>query len=103
MTSQAAAGKDINERQGFRAGQQRRLPRQFREELPGRLLQLADVAPGVRAQVRSQRGRGADPAEQGIHRAVPQQVHVVDRIRARGHPGDQARDFQVRVDAALAA
>ena len=53
--------------------------------------------------MRAQRGRGADPAEQGVHRAVPQQVHVIDAVRARGHPGDQAPDFQVRIDAALAA
>jgi hypothetical protein len=34
---------------------------------------------------------------------VPQQVHVIDRVRARGHPGDQARDLQVRINAALCA
>jgi len=34
---------------------------------------------------------------------MPQQVHVIDAVRAGRHPGDQARDFQVRVDAALAA
>ena len=94
---------DVDERQGVRAGQQRRLPGQLREELPARLLQLADVPPGIGAQVRTERGRGADPAEQPVHRAVPQHVHVIDRIRARGHPGDQARDLQMRVDAALAA
>jgi hypothetical protein len=33
---------------------------------------------------------------------VAQQVHAVDRVSARGHPGDQATDLQVRVDAALA-
>ena len=31
---------DVDERQGARAGQQRRLPGQLREELPARLLQL---------------------------------------------------------------
>ena len=94
---------NINEREGFRAGQQRRLPGQLREELPARLLQLGDVPPGITAQVRTQCRRGADTAEQGVHRAVPQHVHVIDAVRARGHPGDQARDFQVRVEAALAA
>ena len=94
---------DIDEREGFRAGQQRRLPGQLREELPARFLQLADVPPGIGAQVRTERRRGADPAEQPVHRAVPQHVHVIDRIRARGHPSDQARDLQMRVDAALAA
>ena len=53
--------------------------------------------------MRSQRRRGADPAEQGAHRAVPQQAHVIDRVRPGGHPGDQAPDLQMRVDAALAA
>jgi hypothetical protein len=53
--------------------------------------------------VRAQRGRRADPAEQRAHRAVPQHVHVIDRIRARRHARDQARDLQVRVDTALAA
>jgi hypothetical protein len=94
---------DVDERQGARAGQQRRLPGQFREELPACLLQLGDIAPGIAAQVRAQRGRGADPAGQGVHRAVPQHVHVIDAVRARGHPGDQAPGFQVRIDAALAA
>ena len=80
---------DVKKRQGARAGQQRRPPGQFREELPARLLQLADVA-GITAQVRAQRRRCPDPAEQRAHRAVPQHVHVIDRIRARRHPGDQA-------------
>jgi len=94
---------DAGERQGVRAGQQRRLPGQFRQELPACLLQLGDVAPGITAQVRAQRGQGADPAEQDAHRAVPQHVHVIDAVRARGHPGDQAPDLQVRIDAAPAA
>jgi hypothetical protein len=33
---------------------------------------------------------------------VPQHVHVIDAVRACGHPGDQAPGFQVRIDAALA-
>ena len=94
---------DVDEGQGARAGQQRRPPGQLRQELPARLLQLADVPPVIAAQVRAQRGRRPDPAEQRAHRAVPQQAHVIDRIRPGGHPGDQARHLQVRVDAALAA
>jgi hypothetical protein len=53
--------------------------------------------------VRAKRGRRADAAEQGIHRAVPQHVHVLDRVRADRHARDRARHLQVRVDAALAA
>jgi hypothetical protein len=94
---------DVDERQHIRAGQQRRLPGQLRQELPARLLQLGYVPPGIGAQVRAQRGRGADAAEQRAHRAVPQQVHVIDVVRAGGHPGDQARHLQVRVDSAVAA
>jgi hypothetical protein len=45
----------------------------------------------------------ADPAEHLLHRAVPQQAHVVDRVGARGRPGGQARDFQARVRTAVAA
>ena len=94
---------DVDERESVRAGQQRRLPGQLRQELPARLLQLGDVSPGIGAQVRAERGRGADPAEQGPHRAVPQHVHVIDAVRAGGHPGDQARDLQVRVHPAVPA
>ena len=96
-------GVDIDERQRARAGQQRRLPRQLRQELPARLLQLADISPGIRAQVRAERGRRPDSAEQRAHRAVPQQVHVIDAVGACRHPGDQARHLQVRVDAAFPA
>ena len=53
--------------------------------------------------MRTQRGRRPDAAEQRAHRAVPQQVHVIDRIRPGSHPGHQARHLQVRVDPALAA
>ena len=34
-----------------------------------------------------------------VPRAVPQQAHVLDRVRAGDHPRDQARDLQVRIDA----
>ena len=52
---------DVNERQSSRAGQQRRLPGQRDQELPARLLHLADVSPGIAAQVRPQRGRRRTP------------------------------------------
>jgi len=90
---------DAGEREGPGAGQQRRPACQFGEELPAGFLQLADVPPGEGPQVRAERGRGADVAEQGAHRAVPQHVHVIDRVRAR----DQGRHLQVRVHPALAA
>ena len=77
---------DVHERELVRAGQQRRLPGQFRQQLPARRLQLADIAPGERAQERPQRGRRPDPVEQLRHRAVPQQVHVIDRVGAAAMP-----------------
>jgi len=89
---------DAGEREGVRAGQQGRLPGQLREKLPACLLQLADVFLGTGAQVRAQRARRADPAGQRAHRAVPQHVHVIGRVRAGRHARDQARDLQVRAD-----
>ena len=94
---------DVHERQHVLAGQQRRPAGQFRQQLAVHRLQLADVPPGVRAQVRAQRGRRPDPAEQHIHGPVPQQVHVVDAVRSGDHPGDQAADLRRRVDPARAA
>ena len=53
--------------------------------------------------MRAQRGRRPDPAGQRAHRAVPEHPRVIDAVRPGGHPRHQARDLQVRVDAALAA
>jgi len=39
---------------------------------------------------------GADPAEQRRHRAVLQQVHVIDAVRTRDHPSSQAANLQAR-------
>ena len=45
--------------------------RRARPGAPGAgLLELPDVAPGIAAQVGAERGRGADPAEHRVHRAV---------------------------------
>jgi len=46
---------------------------------------------------------GADPAEQRRHRAVPQQVHVIDAVRTRDHPSSQAGDLQAGVHPAPVA
>jgi hypothetical protein len=46
---------------------------------------------------------GADPREELAHRAVPQDVQVIDAVRASGHPRDQAAHLQVRVHPARAA
>ena len=94
---------DVDEGQDVRAGQQRRCRRQPGQEPPAGLLRAAGRSPGIAAQVRAERGRGADPAEQRVHRPVPQQAHVIDGVGARGHARDQAADLQVRVHPALAA
>ncbi len=93
---------DINERQHVLAGQHRGPAGQLRQEQPLGLLRLPDIPPGEGAQERAQRGRRADPAEQAGHRAVAQQVHVIDAAGAGGHPRDQAADLQRRADPALA-
>ncbi len=94
---------DVDERQGARAGAAAAPAGPAPPGTPGPLLQLRDVPEVVAAQVRAQRGRRPDAAGQRGHRAVPQQAHVIDRIRPGGHPGDQARHLQVRADPALAA
>jgi hypothetical protein len=39
------------------------------------------------------------PVNSPSHRAMPQQVHVIDRVGTGNHPCDQAWNLQVRVDA----
>jgi hypothetical protein len=66
------------------------------------LVELADVSPGEGAEERAEGGRGADPAEDGLHRAVAQQVHVLDAVRPDGHARDQAHRLHHSVGAARA-
>ena len=94
---------NIEERQDVLAGQQRRPAGQFRQQLAVHRLQLADVSPGIGAQMRAQRGRCPDPAEQHSHGPVPQQVHVIDAVRPADHPRDQARNLHMSVGPARAA
>jgi hypothetical protein len=42
---------------------------------------------------------GPDTGEQPAHRAVPQQAHILEAVRAGDHPRDQRGDLQVRVPA----
>ncbi len=51
-------------------------------------VELADVTKGELTQERTQRRRGVGPVEQGAHRPVSQQRHVLDAVG----PGDHARD-----------
>ncbi len=62
-------------------------------------VELADMTESERAQERAHRRGGPDPAEQPVHPAVPQQVHVINAVRPSDHPRDQPRDLQVRVRA----
>lgn len=55
---------------------------------------------GERAQERPERRRCPNPLEQSGHRAVPRQVHVIDRVRAGDHPAGQRGDLQLRPGAA---
>jgi hypothetical protein len=96
-------GGDVNEGKHIRPGQQRSVAGQFRQELPVDFLELQDVPPGEGTQERPQRGRRPDPAEQHRHGAVAQQAHVVDAVRSRGHPGDQAPDLHLGINPARPA
>jgi hypothetical protein len=96
-------GVDIDKGQRLLAGQQRRAPGQLRQQQPVHLAQLQHVPPGERAQERPQRGRRPDPAEQRRHRAVPQQVQVIDAVRTADHPGHDAGHFHLGVHPAPAA
>jgi len=84
---------DVDEGQHTGSRQQRRLAREPGQQVPSGLLDLQHVPPGITAQVRPERGRRTDPAEQHVHGPVPQQAHIVDRVSAR----DQAADLQVRI------
>ena len=79
--------------------QQRGAAGQRDQEPGGDRVELADVAEGERPQERPQRRRRVDPREHPAHPAVPQQRHVIDRVRAGDHPGDQRGDLQPGVRA----
>jgi len=92
---------DVDERQHIGAGQHRRLRGEPGQQPGGDRVELADMTEGEGAQQRPQRRRRPDPAEQPAHPAVPQHIHVRDRVRADHHPGDQRRHLQVRIPATL--
>ena len=66
-------------------------PGQRDQEPRGDRVELADVAEGERPQERAQRRGRVGPGEDPAHPAVPQQRHVVDRVRAGDHPRRPAR------------
>jgi len=82
------------------AGQQRRLTGQVDQQPRRHGVELTDMTEGERAQERPQRRRRPDPGEQPLHRTVPQQAHVLDRVRAGDHPRNQSRDLQMGIDTA---
>jgi hypothetical protein len=65
--------------------------RQRDQEPRGHRVELADMAEGERAQERPQRGGGVGVREDPAHPAAA--GHVVDRVRARAHPGHQRGDL----------
>ena len=69
------------------------------QEPGGDGVELADVAEGERPQERPQRRGRVGAGEEPAHPAVPQQRHVVDRVRAGDHPRDQRGDLQPGVRA----
>jgi len=87
---------DIDISQPVRTGEQRSLPGQRREQPGVHRVELPNVSESERAQERPQRRRCPDPTEQPLHRAVAQQVQVIDTVRASDHPRDDRRHFHLR-------
>jgi hypothetical protein len=80
-----AGGVDVDEGGGVPAGEQRRLPGERRGQLAVDGVELADVSPGQVPEEGAEGGRGADSAEDRVHRAVAEQARAVDGIGAGGH------------------
>jgi len=59
-------------------------------------VELTHMPEPERPEKRAQRRRRPHPAEQATDAAVPQQVHVSDRVRARDHAGHQRRHLRAR-------
>jgi hypothetical protein len=88
---------DIDEDQRVGTGQQPGPGDQLDQGPAVQRGELAHVAVVEPAQEAAQRGRGTDPADRVRERAVAQQVHPVDGVRA----GDQRTDLQPGVGADL--
>jgi hypothetical protein len=69
------------------------------QEPGGDRVELTDMAEGERPQERPQRRGRVSAGEDPAHRPVPQERHVVDRVRAGDHPADQGSDLQSSVRA----
>ena len=90
---------EIDQRQVVDSGEQRRLLRERCEE-PGRdRVELTDVTERELPQKAPQGRRGVAIVEGLAHGAVAQDRHVLDRVRARAHPRDQAHRLEVGVRA----
>ena len=90
---------EVDQCQVVDPGEQRRL-RGERGKEPGRDgVELTDVAEGELPQKTPERRRGVAVGEGLAHGAVAQDRHVLDRVRARAHPGDQAHRLEVGVRA----
>jgi hypothetical protein len=84
---------------GVACGEHAGQPRQREEEPRGHRVELADVAEGEAAQERPQRRGRVAAGEDPAHATVPQQRHVVDRVRTSDHPRDQRGHLQPGVRA----
>jgi len=60
--------------------------------LPGHRIELPDMAEGAGPQERPERRGSPDTGEQPVHRAVPQQAHILDRVI----PATNAGTFKVK-------
>ena len=87
---------DIDVDQPVRGGQQRRAPAQVDQQPRRGGVELPEVPEGEGPQERPERRRRARPGQQPGKRSVPQQPHVLDRVRPGDHPRHDAPDLAVR-------
>jgi len=74
-------------------------PAQREQKSGGDRVELPDVPERERSQERPQSRGRVRVGENAAHPAMAEQAHVVDRVRTRGHPGDQRGDLQPGVRA----
>lgn len=84
---------EIDEGHLLGAGQDRGRCGKSGQQSGGHGVELADVTEGEAAQERAQRRGRPDLVEQPAHPAVPQQIHVIDAVRAGDHPATSASTF----------
>ena len=85
---------EVDHHRAVDPGQQRGGIVQAGQQPGGHGVELSDMAEGARPQKRPQCRGCVRAGEDGAHRAVAQQGHVGDAVRAGDHAGDQGTDLR---------